>query len=296
MSIIKGQMEIETGDVLYPKTSFDNIEGAPDWAAPNLLLNSDFKRGIVNQKGKTTYDPVAKWTLSIDGWLYFGQMQVILQDGNIKLYSNSSNTGSSYIKQPIKNLDNGEHLLYIHVVSLSGTAHATVKSGVDTPLKVGDNFIKANVETNSLQVQINLNGKGINLVIDQMKLEKGSHFTGMPTWNYEDELLKCYRNYISFKGQSIFKSIYVGQNYAVVTYDLPFPVLKHPSAVILGGAKMAWQNHDSSLPNDTLITSAQVTGVQGNSLTVQFFGAFGNSTWKSAYMHGLGVDFDWNEY
>lgn len=166
-----------------------------DLMSDNLLLNSNWKSGIINQQGKTTYDPVNQWTLSIDGWIYFGQMQIFVQSGNIRLYSTSSNTGTCYFKQIIRRLKNKKHLWYIHVESISGTAKATVKSGVDIPLVQGDNFIEADVENGVLQCQINLSGKGVNLVIDEMKVEEGTIFTGTQPWNEAKESMSALESY-----------------------------------------------------------------------------------------------------
>ena len=67
MAIIKGQMEVETGDVLYPKTSADLVEG--NTPQDNLLINSDFRSGIINQKGQTSYSPPNEvYQYTIDLW------------------------------------------------------------------------------------------------------------------------------------------------------------------------------------------------------------------------------------
>ena len=213
----------------------------PNWGSlcnPNLLLNSDFKSGIINQKGLTTYNPVDVWTLSIDGWIYNGQMQVFVQDEKIRLYSNSSNTGTTYFQQKVGNLNNGEYLLYIHVESLSGNAQVSVENGVNIPLKVGDNYITKNVSDKSLQVRILLNGKGVDLVIDEMKLEKGKYFTGMPAWSETLELLKCYAKYYGFNAQpnitnyKYMLAVQVATNKVRMTIDLPTQINKTPSVKV----------------------------------------------------------------
>lgn len=186
-----------------------NLAEMSDLAKDNLLINSMWKSTIFNNQGKSTYDPVNKWTMSIVGWLYFGQMQVFVQDKQIRLYSTSNNTGTTYFKQIVKGLGNRKHLFYIHVVSLSGTAKVTLKTGVDTPLKQGDNFIVTDVENNTLQVQIGLSGKGVDLIIDEMKLEEGEHYTGTPIFFYGVEKLKnerfvrtVNRNVVGYTGGS----------------------------------------------------------------------------------------------
>lgn len=157
----------------------------------NLLINSDFARGIINQKGEASYGPVSSWTMSIDMWIYFGQLHVYPQDGKIRLYANSSNTGTSYFKQKMTNLKNGKAIAYIHVVSLSGNASVTLDAGNDITLKVGDNFVETTITDNSKTLQINLHGKGVDLYVDQIKFEEGVNFTGMPAWNHSEELNKC---------------------------------------------------------------------------------------------------------
>ena len=259
----------------------------------NLLINSDFKSNIINQNNKTTYDKVSSYTLSIDCWQYLGDMQVFVQDKQIRLYTLSTNTGTAYFRQKVKNIRNGNYFLYIHVVSLTGTASINIDTNVS--LKVGDNFIKGNVVDNSLRVLISLHGKGVNLIIDEMKLERGTEFTGMPEYNYRAEVEKCYFYYIDFTYFAIKRFMFVGNRMAFITYELPGPIARAPDIIIPSGYKISWQKHDGQII-DTLVTSATLFNAHRNSITIQVNGNFGESTWKCALCHSLGVIFDANDY
>ena len=85
----------------------------------NLLFNSDWKNGIINQLGKSVYNNTIE-SLSIDGWKYTN-IEVTVNTNSIKLYANQN--AGSFKQKYIKNLDlNSYYTVYIHINSLSGTA------------------------------------------------------------------------------------------------------------------------------------------------------------------------------
>lgn len=151
----------------------------------NLLFNSDWKNGIINQLGKSVYNNTTIESLSIDGWKYTN-IEVTVNTNSIKLYANQN--AGSFKQKYIKNLDvNSYYTVYIHINSLSGTAKIAGQQ-----LKVGDNIITflTTDPNSSMYMEIQLNNKTI-LVIDQMKLEKGKEYTGMPVYDYTNEFDKC---------------------------------------------------------------------------------------------------------
>ena len=65
MSILKGQLETDKGDALFPRTSADMV-GEKGINAKQLLLNNDFQ---VNQRGQNIYDYTNKSGHTVDMWL-----------------------------------------------------------------------------------------------------------------------------------------------------------------------------------------------------------------------------------
>ena len=267
----------------------------------NLLINSDFRYGIINQKGQTQYiHGSGNRTYGVDNWYVTGQSSsMAINDGFLSV--NLHNNGDFGCVVNIEK-ENEKYLTYTIMRNLHEAKSVTFDAStmnigqdyffnIDEDIKLGIYFW----DTDYRKAWLYIKGDGI-ININFMKLEKGNQFTGMPAWNEAEELNKCIRKYISFIGQATMKSIYVGQRYAVLTYELPFPVHTHPRIVIPPNTGMYWQNHDSSDPVNTDITSGMVTGVAGNTVTIQLFGSFGNATWKSAYMHSVGIAFDFNEY
>lgn len=167
----------------------------------NLLLNSDFKSGIINQRGAQSYSANSKWELSIDGWIYQGGIQVYPQSGSVRLYRPSSQEGNGYFKQIVTGLKNGKYLVHINVVSSSGTIVTDITGASQESLIKGEHNIIANVTDGTFKLQINVNSKAGEVVIDEMKLEKGSHFTGMPAWDYGEQMLLCRRKFRTMVGR-----------------------------------------------------------------------------------------------
>ena len=258
----------------------------------NLLTNSDFRNGIINQKGEAVYNGQSTWLYGIDMWKAVDVTIDTQFKGQLTI------SGNGYLVQLI-DLSIDTYTLTFKIININ-------KGTIDVYLEQTEPVHEETISSSGLHSFVykttkNAKGVGIRLNnfsgdIEFIKLEKGNQFTGMPAWNESEELNKCIRKYISFIGQATMKSIYVGQNYAVLSYELPFPVYTHPRIVIPPNTGMYWQNHDSSDPINTTITSGMVTGVQGNTVTIQLFGSFGNATWKSAYMHSVGIAFDFNEY
>lgn len=173
----------------------------------NLLLNSDFKGGIINQQGLTDYDFRSTGTvkLACDGWAVF-KLWLKVKTNSVLLTNSDTSQHACYVyfAQP----QIGKKTLYVNVVSKTGTgAKIELPEGGTYDLKQGYNIISFNI-TNSLnRISIAVQPNS-TIEISQMKCENGDIFTGMPAWNQSVESLKCqsYFNVLKIR-KAIFGTI-----------------------------------------------------------------------------------------
>lgn len=160
----------------------------------NLLTNSDFRSGIINQKGQTEYVNTAyKTILTVDGWF--------TDHGKVNVYEKSvyfDNNGSTEygFKQPL-NLPNETYTFYLDC-AINGNARVFARNLENEEAineSISGTVKKSFTFTNSLKFITIIASSGTKISFNFMKLEKGSHFTGMPVWNYALELQKCLRFY-----------------------------------------------------------------------------------------------------
>lgn len=250
---------------------------------PNLLINSDFKSGIINQKGQSSYNTIYQY--GIDMWY-------MISNGTLKLNSNSITVSSDLKFFFDKQLPNDN---YTFTVNVSGTIYKYTFVGFNGTSKTTNLNVKGKtlgVEMISNYIVLYMNGNTFD--IEFIKLEKGSCYTGMPVWDETLELLKCCRYYISFFGNPISRVAFVGLNYALITYELPIKMAKVPK--VRSGSGMLWQNDNTSSPKNTSITSAEIYDMIGNAVTVKIYGNFGNDMWRVAFCNSLGMEFDAYNY
>ena len=259
----------------------------------NLLINSDFKSLVINQKSQSAYSGTNAWKYGIDMWMAF-QATVAVGDDYVTA-SHNGTSGYAYFKQFFdETLEQGTYTLYVDIRYMSGSPKVTI-GGVEKDLSVGENILVFENITPD-QVQFNLNTAGTGIQFDRIKFEKGSHFTGMPKIDYPIEFIKCAHRYISFRGQAIKRVAYVGSQLAYITYELPTIMKENISCVIDDNTNMLWQKNESQSPTTTKITNAEVVGKQGNAVTVQFSGDFGSETWILAYCVSVGIELDAYKY
>lgn len=172
----------------------------PNWGSlcnPNLLLNSDFRYSVINQKGQNKYNSVSR-LYGADGWY-------VLENSTLEVYGN-------YIKITLPNtLSEVGQLTDEWVNRLDSLTFALKLRNNNTIYKVTFENISStmpntgNKMSKSIYGNISVNlfsyaGKlsvfltattNTTIEIEFTKLEKGKYFTGMPCWNYAMELLKC---------------------------------------------------------------------------------------------------------
>lgn len=160
----------------------------------NLLTNSDFKSGIINQKGQTSYGYVDKPLLTIDMWITYG-VNIAIDATSIRVINRQTNART--LRQYI-NGDSGVYTVYVNVKTISGNVYVNLNNDTSKNKKLaqGENKFQITVlSTESLKSFALYLEANADVYIYSIKLEKGSHFTGMPTWDKSTELLKCCRKF-----------------------------------------------------------------------------------------------------
>lgn len=182
----------------------------------NLLINSDFRSGIINQKGATSYTTLNQY--GIDMWLLRSNSTVKLdvQTGSVKI---SATTNMIQFVE----LESGEkyHLLAYfdnQLYELDFIAGSTTATEND--------YLTSYRDTEKQKQVIGIR-EGVEKTIQFIKLEKGSRFTGMPVWNKAIELSKCLpyyqKGYIGGTDWTTFANKQV-----IFTVNI-YPMVKKPS-------------------------------------------------------------------
>ena len=161
----------------------------------NLLVNSDFRYGIINRRGLKSYGYVADWTGCIDNWDYLSYGGINHQKGYLEISPDIRNI-NTYFKQSISEIIE-QLTLAIKVKNVNGTVSIS-SGGVKTTLE-SDNLYIINLLTGCRDVEINVSGNS-SVQIEFMKLERGSEFTGMPLYDNRLELLKCDKELLLWAG------------------------------------------------------------------------------------------------
>lgn len=177
----------------------------PNWGSlcnPNLLMNCDYRSGIINQKGETSYAYVDKALLTIDGWISYG-VNVGLDADSIRIINRQ--TSDRTLRQYVEG-KSGTYTVYVNVKSITGNVYVNFNQDISKNKKLvkGKNIFQITLSSSeNLSSFTLLLEANADIYIHCMKLEPGEHFTGMPCWNYAMELLKC-QNKFEVKSISCF--------------------------------------------------------------------------------------------
>lgn len=159
----------------------------------NLLINSDFRSGIINQRGQTNYVGQLTWNYGIDMWKIIN-CGINVESGDINVFS----TSGGYMSQNVEGgLGENDYTAAVYVSLLnSGNAFMYLEgTGKTDEYEISEPGLHVYTFKNVTQGS-GLSFKfsnGFNGNINFVKLEKGSTFTGMPPWNYAFEYFKCCR-------------------------------------------------------------------------------------------------------
>lgn len=205
----------------------------PNWGSlcnPNLLMNSDYRSGIINQKGITSLDKSnGSKELGIDGWIQYGIN--IAVGPNYVTFANRTSAIHT-VQQPldIKGLKAGDKVtFYASCFNITGSVYIYL-TGLDTKRKRlvnGDNEFTFTLTSSLEKFYIQLAPNAV-VSFNCMKLEPGEHFTGMPLWNEALELLKCQKYFAALKGDFVGASTY-DLNNAFFTIPISTKLNKRPS-------------------------------------------------------------------
>ena len=245
-----------------------------DLMNPNLLTNSDFRSGIINQKGQTSYN--TRYQYDIDMWYQISTGTLTVNDDSI---STSADLKQFFDRQP----ENGDYTLAINV---DGTLYTYTFEDFTGASKT-HNFIvdgkTLGVEMLTRQIILYMNGNTFN--VDFVKLEKGQYFTGMPAWNEAEELLKCQRYLFSCYKISGY-GFEVGEGNVYIYVNIPTPMKKQGAIrvgstlqVIGGGAykTLTISGVNVSSQDNNLVILSGVLSEVGNLNIVKIF-EFNNFT------------------
>lgn len=206
---------------------------------PNLLINSDFRSGIINQKGKLIYDGInGSKKYVIDMWYVLGNSTVTVKSNSVLVKNNQTTSSLSFSQY--HNLKKGIYTLTVNVLSITGkvttmTTASIPNSGME--LKKGLNSVEVDLDKYILANSFGSQAiyfdiaVGASIEIEYIKLEQGLCFTGMPVWDETLELLKCQRHYIVIKNLKIALRGHTNQVFTS-TFILPIRMKKSPTVTI----------------------------------------------------------------
>lgn len=208
----------------YPTKSSDDFAGTN--TNQNILTNSDFIGGIINQKGKTTYTEADK--ISIDMWRIIKNLTLTIKDKYIHLKNNSTTENGYFIQRFNSTLkDLNTYTIYVNVKALTGKAYVFLENNTDSLinsekfyLKEGSNEItfKAKELFDRFGIALEQNAE---IEIYQMKLEKGYSFTGVSVWYKAQQLAECQRKLVVLNS---VKNTSVGKTGKKIAFTIPLPV------------------------------------------------------------------------
>lgn len=198
----------------------------------NLLINSDFKSGIINQKGQTSYGYVDKPLLTIDMWITYG-VNIAIDVTNVRVVNRQ--TSARTLRQYV-NGDSGIYTVYVNVKTISGNVYVNLNNDTSKNKKLvqGENIFQITVlstETlKSLALYLEANA---DVYIYSIKLEKGPRFTGMKPWNKGIEFAKCINKY-RFELNNYYPIYEITRNKAIIPINHN-GMDKKPSVIVDGG-------------------------------------------------------------
>ena len=198
----------------------------------NLLMNSDFKSGIINQKGIASLDLSNGSTeLTVDGWISYGINCSVADD--FITYANRTSTKHT-VKQPIKIRSAAQLTIYVSAFNVSGNVYVYLDSydGQKKKLINGDNIVIVNLSTSIPGKFIIEFESGAGASLNRIKLEYGNCYTGMPAWNGTIELLKCMQYFQRIYVKAHNNAGTTSNKYYSVDTMFQIPMQKEPSAII----------------------------------------------------------------
>ena len=198
----------------------------------NLLTNSDFKSGIINQKGQKQYGEKSTWNYGIDMWKIIN-CGINVEASDINVYS----TKEGYMSQNVDGgLTESEYTVAVYVSLLNqGKAYVYLEgTGKVDEYEINKTGLRIyTFKSVTKGVGLSFRFSGFNGNIDYVKLEKGPRFTGMKPWNKGIEFAKCINKY-RFELNNYYPIYEITRNKAIIPINHN-GMDKKPSVIVDGG-------------------------------------------------------------
>ena len=209
----------------------------------DMLINSNWQYGYVNQKGQTRYNTDGH---CLDNWRVYNT-DVIINSGSINIKSKAQDgykhfsqktehtlkAGNVYTITMLAKINSAENAFFRpstkQLSGITGTSGLKLTAGSKFELYSCTFIPTEDVESGTLDF-IAGNGASHNYDIDlaAVKLEPGPRFTGWPAWDYGTELARCQRYQIEIFDKKITGQSYLAQvkaNSPTLAYGaIPIPV------------------------------------------------------------------------
>ena len=186
----------------------------------NLLINSDFRSGIINQKGETSYSYSGTGgKLTVDMWISYG-VNVGIEMNTIRII-NRDTTEHTLRQKMSKAYPNQVYTVAVQVASVTGDVYINFNNETATnkKLKVGLNVFQITPISTFGEFCFLLKANA-EIKFNYAKVEPGSFFTGMPLWNKTIELLKCQRYFINYTGTRITLKKFFDDQYQGILFPI----------------------------------------------------------------------------
>lgn len=265
----------------------------------NLLTNSDFKSGIINQKGQTEYVNTAyKTILTVDGWFTdYGKVNVYEKS----VYFDNNGSTEHGFKQPL-NLPNETYTFYLDC-AINGNARVFARNLENEEVineSISGTVKKSFTFTNSLKFITIIASSGTKISFNFMKLEKGSFFTGMPPWNYANEVSKCHAKLIGL-GSIQDSDVSIGSaNFFNSEVWIVIPLtnyfVKKPTVYSIGTIKLILDGYDeATITNLSLVAFSNQSAIVKGTLS-KSFASHNGKIGRVIMTSGSIIIFDGNNY
>lgn len=169
----------------YDGTKDYNVAEMTDLANDNLLLNSDFESGLINQLGYKTTIGKSKRQYPIDMWSTYGLIDVTNEAGYLTIKNNESNVQS--FSHFLVN-----ELIYGKKYTITYKIDGKVESETFTPGSAFDGKNCFYRPKDSLPERIGISVQGKKTIkLYFVKLEEGEVYTGKPPYDWWHEFRIC---------------------------------------------------------------------------------------------------------
>lgn len=237
----------------------------------NILINSDYKSGIINQSGHLGY--AANNGYTIDMWQVQGSGAITIKDrienesGKIVVFWKNNNIdGEARFRQIVTKNKKGTFTFSIYIVTCTEDVKMYI---MDDDGNIYSKKIKKGLNNMVFcgkikEVGLLTSELSGSCYIDFMKLEEGKIYTGMPLWDCAIETLKCKRYFQVINHRIILPQFYMNQyvGFSLETEMENIPTVKNiqlldtsdTSITLSGGISMTNGKHVDKVWTPTTYT------------------------------------------